>query len=374
MWSVYNLDNNTTDKIYIFGAHSRGRTFGVYVNELWKEKKILGYLVDNDEDNPLEIDGVPVIRLGSVPSYNYDLSATVYVATRGQFFSSIKKHLESAGFSDIVQVNPELDMKLRNEYVKAEFCKAGKSFIKLDDLGVETVDSHTKKSFFIYVVKSEADSELKEKWISNSYQGLIQAGAVIASNRLNECYYYDDAGDNISERNKQFCELTALYWIWKNAKEDYIGLEHYRRHFLLNDKDVGLICSGKADVVLPVPLFVSPSLKDNFLLRHDPKPWNAMKGSLEARYPEDYKNAMKFFESNGFYSPCNMFIAKREALDDLCSWMFPIIFDVTEKVKEIDDKYQNRYPGFLSERLMSFFFESRKNKYKVVYADKNFIA
>lgn len=40
---------------------------------------------------------------------------------------------------------------------------------------------------------------------------------------------------------------------------------------------------------------------------------------------------------------------------------------------EWEDKYQNRYPGFLSERLITFFFEYHREKYKVVYADKNFI-
>ena len=46
----------------------------------------------------------------------------------------------------------------------------------------------------------------------------------------------DDNGDNISDKNPMYCELTGLYWAWKNLSCDYLGLVHYRRYFSAKSK------------------------------------------------------------------------------------------------------------------------------------------
>ena len=68
-----------------------------------------------------------------------------------------------------------------------------------------------------------------------------------------------------------------------------------------------------------------------------------------------------------------MVIFKKNVMEDFYSWLFPILFAVEDKTAVISDKYQNRYPGFMSERLMSFFFYDRRDKYRVVYSDKTFL-
>jgi len=356
------LKNN---KIYIFGAHSRSITFGVYMRSLFPETDILAYLYDNDETNPSEVDGVPVISLKKADSL--DISCPVYLAVRGTFHERISGVLKDLGFMDIISVTPGMDTVLRNRYVKKSFASSGREFIKIDDLNRGSF-SHSLR---VYVTRSIFDKPLKDFFYLAGYECFIQAGTDISERRLEGCTVFDNEGDNISGRNKQFCELTALYRLWKGASEDVIGLVHYRRHFVLPKGWEA--CFEKADVILPVPLFVYPSLKENYVSRHTLKTWNLMMEALAGMHGSMLESARDFFENNGFYSPCNMFIMKREILNDFCEWLFPVLFYVSDRAGELTDAYQNRYPGFLSERLLSFFFYYFRDKYHVVYADKNFL-
>ena len=50
-------------------------------------------------------------------------------------------------------------------------------------------------------------------------------------NPLDFGYQKDNEGDNISIKNPRYCELTGIYWAWKNLDSDYLGLVHFRRYF-----------------------------------------------------------------------------------------------------------------------------------------------
>lgn len=58
-------------------------------------------------------------------------------------------------------------------------------------------------------------------------------------------YLRDNIGNHISGKNANYCELTGLYWIWKNTDDSYKGLVHYRRYFGRNNlsNKISDICS-----------------------------------------------------------------------------------------------------------------------------------
>ncbi len=345
--------------IYIVGAHSRAQTLGVYLTKLYPDIKIAAYLYDNDEPNPGEIDGTPVLNFDETAQLQTNYP--VYLGTRGVYHGGLTEKLRRMGMKEIIPVTPALDRELRDRFLEIYFAEIEREYPKLNALG---------ELACIYIARSVFDQPLRREYKLSEFQKEIQVGAALTERRI--CELTDDVGEQISGRNRQFCELTALYWIWKNARQEIVGLEHYRRHFLLGERWLSDMREREIDVILPTPLYVAPSIEQNYRERHVASDWEFMMDYLKKVYPDDYAEAVDFFDTN-LYSPCNMFIMKKKVLDDLCAWMFPILFICAEHGGEREDGYQNRYPGFLSERLISFFFEKNRERYRVVYADKNFL-
>lgn len=360
-------------EVYIFGAQSRAKTLMGYFEELYEDVRILAFLVDNLADNERQIDGIPVLQFDT----NVDklhLDVPVFLATKGIFHSDIEGRLQKAGFQRIIPVSPAIDNEFRNAYVRHKYSREGRKFNKLEQLCVgEDCSIKKNQSACIYMAKSIYDNPLQSSYVRPDYEKPIQVGAALTSERLEPGILTDCEGDNISEKNRQYCELTALYWIWKHAPEEIVGLAHYRRHFILPDHWQEIMVTNHIDVILPVPTYVAPSIDENYRERHDPSDWDYLLEYLKNDLPTDYEEARRVFAGN-LYSPCNMFIMRREILDELCTWMFPILDAVAEHGGEKTDTYWNRYPGFISERLITLYFDKYKDRYTIAYADKNFIS
>lgn len=385
-------------KVYIVGAHSRGRTLKAYLEYLCPEIKAEAFLVDDMSGNPKTADGIPVelIKEGLCVDY------PVYLATRGVSHEKLAGSLRAVGMKEIIPVTVELDRKLRNAYVRCRREAEGKAFRMIDSLPAEEpgqtdilsagIHGQTdsipvdrwektdslpaggrKKTAAVYVAHSAFDAPLQDSYELIKEERILQVGASLTSKRLSPEGLTDCAGENISERNRQYCELTGLYWIWRHAREDYVGLVHYRRHFLLPADWAERMERNRIDVLLPVPLYVAPDIAGNYRERHIASDWDFLMEYFKKELPEEYRDAERFFAGN-LYSPCNMLIARRAVLDRLCGWLFPILDAVRAHGGEKADPYMNRYPGFISERLITYFFEKRMSGCKVAYADKNFLS
>ncbi|WP_252237959.1 DUF4422 domain-containing protein [Clostridium sp. VAP51] len=198
----------------------------------------------------------------------------------------------------------------------------------------------------------------------------IQVGKDLNNKKIEEIT--DNTGDNISFKNNNFCELTALYWIWKNTNSKYVGLCHYRRRFKVIKKEI-LLCLKKEQVIVPIPKYFRMSVKEQYVKEHDKNEWNIMLEVLKEKVPEYYSSSKIIFKNNKLYS-YNMFIGSRKFMNEYCEWLFQILFEVEKRVeKVVKNNYQIRYIGFLAERLFTLYIFHNKlivNEKKVLFNNK----
>jgi hypothetical protein len=183
----------------------------------------------------------------------------------------------------------------------------------------------------------------------------------------------DNTGENISAKNYNYCELTGLYWAWKNLKDaEAIGLVHYRRHFVSQKNRQGKkwqrILTGEEieklmseyDIIVPHKrhYFIETN-ESQYEHAHPKEDWEKMLVLVREQNPEYSLNLDRMCNSTSGYK-FNMFIMKREALDDYCSWLFPILEKVEESQLE-----KNRILGHISERMFDVWLYSNENKYKL---------
>lgn len=189
----------------------------------------------------------------------------------------------------------------------------------------------------------------------------------------------DATGDSISSLNRSFCELTALYWAWKNLPDvAHLGLCHYRRYFYLGaepqpgvrvpvaDRNAAIVAmSGPeageraldilrwADAIVPMPYYLGLPIASQYTREHDAAPWQAFIEILLEQQPH-YRSRIGFLEQSNRYTFCNMVIARRELVDSYCAELFPVMFELQRRVPTPADPYQARFIGFIAERFLMF--------------------
>ncbi|WP_241650155.1 DUF4422 domain-containing protein [Rosenbergiella collisarenosi] len=186
-------------------------------------------------------------------------------------------------------------------------------------------------------------------------------------------YYRDDCGDNISHLNSSFCELTAMYWVWKNfeEKDDYIvGLCHYRRYFKGREGIIsqGEIENGMAEydiITAKKRSYYFISVRNHYRKAHNYQDILLLRDEIKVQHPEYIESFEKVMNSNKL-SLYNMLITKKNIFDEYCEWLFPLLFSIKDKINtEEYDVYQRRVIGFLSERMFNVWLEFNKKNYKI---------
>ncbi len=204
----------------------------------------------------------------------------------------------------------------------------------------------------------------------------IQVGCALR----NDDFGYEkdnNSDDNISNKNASFCELTALYNIWKSKEYqglEYIGLSHYRRYFsgkgfafksknILGEEEA-LKLLKDFDVVVPKKRnYYIESVYNHYKNAHFEKDLIEVKNIITELYP-NYTNSFNTVMNGKKLHLFNMFIMKKELFDSYMEWLFSILFELERRLNISDyDAYQARIFGFMSERLWNIWLlEQRLNK------------
>ena len=205
------------------------------------------------------------------------------------------------------------------------------------------------------------------KRLTPAYQ-LLQVGS---EGREPLGFLRDNEGDHISEKNASYCELTGLYWIWKNTTSDVVGLCHYRRYFssrlldrelhqLLTEPQIERIMK-KYDVILPRRVDLGrQTVRTHYAAAHYEKDLDTTRRAIAALYP-DYLPA--FDDVMGMHRTyqCNMFIMPRELMNAYCKWLFDVLSYVEENTDIGEyDAVQRRVFGYLGERLLHVWVHHRQ--------------
>ena len=229
----------------------------------------------------------------------------------------------------------------------------------------------------IYIITHK---KFKEYFEDKLYYKILHVGM---NDDFDSEYICDNTGNNISYKNKNYCELTGIYWLWKNSKEnqeDIIGVVHYRRYFTsvagdflytyfnikpkVLDYDIIVSKLEKNDIILPTPEKIFRTVRQSYCDVHYEEDLDLTRQVISNVCP-DYLDAFDEVMNSHKYYYANMMICKKKTFDDYAKWLFSVLFNLEPliDINKYSDNYQKRVFGFLSERLLQVWVV--KNELKI---------
>lgn len=169
----------------------------------------------------------------------------------------------------------------------------------------------------------------------------------------------DDIGENISKKNPNYCELTALYWAWKNLNSDYVGLVHYRRYFagsgkrgVMTGEDYATSLANGAVIVPKKRRYYIESVYNQYIHAHNKEPLEAALRIITS--DASYRDASNEVMRRKWLYLYNMFAMDAGRFNEYSNWLFPILEEVDSQVDTSSySQYESRALGFLGERLFN---------------------
>lgn len=201
-------------------------------------------------------------------------------------------------------------------------------------------------------------------------------------------YQRDDEGENISSKNPNYNELTAVYWAWKNLKDvDAIGLVHYRRLFfdtkpyslnnVLSKPKIEKLLS-KYDIILPKKRnYYIESNYSHYIHAHHKEPLDKTREIIKKYYPQYLINFDKVMQRKKAHM-FNMFIMRKVGFESYCSFIFGVLEKVESQIDISNYSVQEkRVFGYISELLMDVWletnnFQATEVKWEQLGGKKNF--
>lgn len=179
-------------------------------------------------------------------------------------------------------------------------------------------------------------------------------------------------GDNIDFLNPWYCELTGLYYLWKHVDDDIVGLEHYRRYFvneknkLLSEteinnllKDYDILTNRSTDYSKQRPI------KTWFIISRKIDELNKFLIFCKYYVGLNYYDMCQEYLLNDHHCLCNMFIAKKELVNEYCSFIFDVLENYIKAETYFNRKLPARICGYFTEFLFGAWlkWKNKKNKF-----------
>lgn len=336
------------EKFYIYGAQVVA--YGAYTAIRYLcGRQPECFLVNRSEGNPRDIEGIPVCSTWeSMPK-----DSLVIVAVTELLQGEIAKDLESAGFINVFLLPQHEEHLLMSAY-----------FANIGKFPVAELSAHAiSVDLAMYEVRNHRDKPLSTRPPLREFEHTIQAGSDITKERIAKIL--DHTGENISAKNRQYCEMTATYWVWKNTKHDWKGIEHYRRHLLVEPE----MLTDDVDAILPLPYICYPNTLAQFRRFVSEDVLQALLRALRDLHPSEYEEYLAILQGKYQYT-YNLVCARDEVFDDYCTWFFSITEYMEGMADEVPEIGNTRALSYVAEVLTNLYFMSHQEVWRIRHVEK----